>query len=59
MRKQKIVWKSIGIPKALFERLRDLIVKTGHVSVSEYCREAIAEKEKWDVERLERNLDEM
>ena len=59
MAKQKIVWKSVGIPSKTFERLRNLIVQTGHVSVSEYVREAVAFKERWDIERLEASESEM
>lgn len=55
MSKEKIRWRSIGIPAKLFERLRNLIVLTGTPSVSEYVREAIAFKMRYDEERLESN----
>lgn len=56
--KQKIVWRSIGIPKALFDKLKVLIVQTGHVSVSEYVREAIAFRMKWHLDRIEEAFEE-
>lgn len=57
MRKHKIVWRSIGFPSQLFERVRKLIVKTGDVSVAEYVRTATTERMKRDEELLEDESD--
>ena len=40
MRTHKIVWKTIGIPEALFEKIRKIIEKTGDPSIAEYVRVA-------------------
>jgi len=53
MRKQKIEWVSINIPKTLKGRVRELIVKLGTPSVAEYVREAITYKMALDREMLD------
>jgi len=34
-------WKSIAIPKLMYDRIKIVIVYTGHTSVSEYVREKV------------------
>ena len=34
-------WKSIAIPKRMFDNIKKIIVYTGHTSVSEYVREKV------------------
>lgn len=51
-------WHTIGIPETLFNRIKSLIRKTGHISVSEYARFAINERIKFDTEQLESEKDE-
>jgi len=34
-------WKSIAIPKRMYDNIKKVIVFTGHVSVSEYVRAQI------------------
>lgn len=35
-------WISLGFPKAMYERVRKVIVFTGHPSVPEYVREKVS-----------------
>ncbi len=53
MSKQKIRWRSIGIPDTLFKKIRKLIVYVGCPSVSEYVREAARAKAEKDAENIE------
>lgn len=54
--KQKPRWVSIGILREQFDRLKELIIEVGCPSVSEYVRQAISEKEKYDRELLEERI---
>jgi len=53
MSKQKERWRTIGVPTPIFERVKALIARTGHTSVSEYARFAINERMKFDVSQME------
>lgn len=53
MQTQKQKWKSIGLPEALFNTVRRLIVYTGDPSVAEYVRVAVRQrinKDEGDIE---------
>jgi metal-responsive CopG/Arc/MetJ family transcriptional regulator len=53
MGEQKQKWHTIGLPAALFSRVRDVIKWTGHMSISEYARFAVQERLKHDEAQAE------
>ena len=58
-RLKKIEWKSVSIPKTLFERVDKIWRKWyGYSSVAEYCRDAIRRKLQLDEARMSMEKDE-
>lgn len=57
MRTHKQEWKTIGIPKKMYQRIENIIVDLGVPSVSEYVRAAVEMREKYDREVLEKDVD--
>jgi len=48
MSKQKQKWHCLGLPHALFSRIKAVLPYTGNQSLSEYARFAIQERLKYD-----------
>ena len=48
MEQYKRSWRTIGLPDALFKRVKNLIRYTGHTSVSEYVRTAVLKGIQYD-----------
>ncbi len=44
LEQQKRVWRTIGLPLAVFSRVEAVIKYTGHTSISEYVRFAVLER---------------
>lgn len=56
MATSKREWIPVGVPKALFEKVKELLGYTGDPSVAEYIRFAIRERIKYDTDRFEEEL---
>ena len=56
MATSKREWIPVGIPKALFNKVKDLLGYTGDPSVAEYIRFAIRKRLEYDIEKLEDDL---
>lgn len=53
METQKTIWRSICIPEPLFKAVKEMIVRTGNVSVAEYVRFAVMKCLQHDKDLLE------
>jgi len=56
MEASKREWIPVGVPKALFQQIKELLGYTGDPSVAEYVRFAIRERLKYDTEKYEEEL---
>jgi len=52
MEQLKRKWHTVGLPHALFSRVKRVIRKTGNMSISEYVRWATEEKLRLDELRI-------
>jgi len=53
MSKQKRKWRTVGVLASIFERVKAMIWKTGHTSVSDYVADALRMKLRMDEARFE------
>lgn len=56
MATSKREWIPVGIPKALFNKVKELLRYTGDPSVAEYIRFAVRTRLKYDTEKFEDEL---
>ncbi len=55
-------WKSIAIPKRMYDNIKKVIVYTGHPSVSEYVRAKVdlhLRPDLWKAEEFKEHLEEL
>jgi len=55
-------WKSIAIPKRMFDNIKKIIVYTAHTSVSEYVRACVTlrlRSDTFEAERYKERLEEV
>jgi len=56
MATSKREWIPVGIPKALFEKVKELLGYTGDPSVAEYIRFAVRQRLRYDLDHLDDEL---